>query len=63
MYQIAIVIFDNFTDIDFFLLRDILGRSQMDWSVKILGTKPSHISSLGMEVKTDGHVAETSEAD
>lgn len=63
MYQIAIIIFDDFTDIDFFLLRDILGRSQKDWAVKILGTKPSHISTLGMEVKTDGHVAEASEAD
>ena len=28
MYQIAIVIFDEFTDIDFFLMRDILGRTK-----------------------------------
>lgn len=42
MYQIAIVIFDEFTDIDFFLMRDILGRTKTDWTVKVLGTKPSH---------------------
>ncbi|NLQ22764.1 thiamine biosynthesis protein ThiJ [Shewanella sp. S-1] len=63
MYQIAIVIFDEFTDIDFFLMRDILGRTKTDWTVKVLGTKPSHISSLGMTVATDGHVAEVADAD
>ncbi|QUJ66154.1 DJ-1/PfpI family protein [Photobacterium sp. GJ3] len=63
MYQIAIVIFDDFTDIDFFLLRDILGRSQSDWTVKVLGTKSSHRSSLGMVVKTDGHLSEMSQSD
>lgn len=63
MYQIAIVIFDEFTDIDFFLMRDILGRTKTDWTVKVLGTKPSHRSSLGMTVATDGHVAEVTDAD
>ncbi|GGM88133.1 DJ-1/PfpI family protein [Shewanella xiamenensis] len=63
MYQIAIVIFDEFTDIDFFLMRDILGRTTTDWTVKVLGTKPSHISSLGMTVATDGHVAQVADAD
>ncbi|KDM93439.1 DJ-1/PfpI family protein [Photobacterium galatheae] len=63
MYQIAIVIFDHFTDVDFFLLRDILGRKSSDWTVKVLGTKSVHTSTLGMEVKTDGHVREVTEAD
>jgi len=63
MYQIAIVIFDEFTDIDFFLMRDILGRTTTDWTVKVLGTKPSHRSSLGMTVETHGHVAQVADAD
>ena len=31
--------------------------------MKVLGTKQSHTSSLGMVVKTDGHVAEVADAD
>lgn len=40
MHTIAIVLFDDFTDIDFFLIKDILGRTRHDWVVKVLGTKP-----------------------
>ncbi|SFC57397.1 DJ-1/PfpI family protein [Pseudoalteromonas denitrificans] len=63
MYQIGIVIFDEFTDVDFFLMYDLLGRTLDSWSVKILGTKDAHYSSLGMSVKTDGHVCEVTEQD
>lgn len=63
MYQIAIVVFDQFTDIDFFLMRDILGRTHTDWCVRVLGTNSIHTSALGMTIKTDGHVSEASRAD
>ncbi|WP_341503192.1 DJ-1/PfpI family protein [Gallaecimonas sp. GXIMD4217] len=63
MYQIAIVIFDEFTDVDFYLMRDILGRGKDGWTVRVLGTKREHRSSLGSTVQTDGHVREVAEAD
>jgi len=62
-YQIAIVIFDEFTDIDFFLMRDILGRSSTDWNVRVLGTRSVHTSTLGLTVRTDGHVSQANVAD
>ncbi|MBY0444346.1 MAG: DJ-1/PfpI family protein [Burkholderiales bacterium] len=62
-YEISIIIFEEFTDIDFFLMRDILGRTSTDWNVKVLGTKSIHTSTLGQEVKTDGHVSEANNAD
>ena len=63
MKKIAIVIFDDFTDIDFFLMRDIFGRNQVDWNVKVLGMSGTHRSTLGMSVQTDGHISEASNAD
>ncbi|MCC8368398.1 DJ-1/PfpI family protein [Xenorhabdus sp. PB61.4] len=63
MYTIAIVIFDEFTDIDYFLMRDIFGREKQNWQVKVLGTKPEHVSTLGQAVKTDGPVALANDAD
>ncbi|WP_283165136.1 DJ-1/PfpI family protein [Shewanella aquimarina] len=63
MYKVGIVLFDNFTDVDFFLMNDLLGRTSDSWTVRILGTKPEHHSQLGMTVKTDGHVSEVKEQD
>lgn len=63
MYKIGIVLFDDFTDVDFFLMYDLLGRTTDSWFVKILGTKPEHRSHLGMLVKTDGAIAEVNEQD
>ncbi len=63
MYKVGIVLFDDFTDVDFFLMYDLLGRSKESWSVKILGTKPEHGSALGINVKTDGHVTEARDQD
>jgi transcriptional regulator GlxA family with amidase domain len=63
MKDICIVIFDDFTDIDLFLMWDILGRNKADWRVKILGTKGEHRSARGLSVRTHGHVAEANEAD
>lgn len=63
MHTIAIVLFDDFTDIDFFLIKDILGRTRHDWVVKVLGTKPSHHSVLGNTVTTDDHLMAANDAD
>ncbi|NVN83620.1 MULTISPECIES: DJ-1/PfpI family protein [unclassified Vibrio] len=58
MYNVGVILFDNFTDIDFFLMYDLLGRTTDSWTVSILGTKSEHHSHLGMKVKTDGHISE-----
>jgi len=60
---IVIVIFDSFTDIDLFLMWDILGRNTKDWRVRILGTKDEHLSAHGLAVKTHGRIAEANDAD
>ena len=52
MKTIAIVIFDGFTDVDLFLMRDILGRNRVDWQVRIVGTKANHRSAHGLAVRT-----------
>ncbi|MGR5435119.1 DJ-1/PfpI family protein [Vibrio owensii] len=63
MYTVGIVLFDDFTDVDFFLMYDLLGRTQDSWIVKVLGTKPEHVSHLGMTVKTEGHISEVATQD
>jgi len=63
VYQISIVVFGDFTDVDFFLMRDILGRSSTGWNVRVLGTKSIHTSALGLTIKTDGYVSEANSAD
>ncbi|MEL4422390.1 hypothetical protein AAEH90_12450 [Shewanella algae] len=55
---IAIVAFDEFTDIDLFLMWDIVGRIQNDWQVKLLGSSKSHKSALGLEIEMQGHIRE-----
>lgn len=63
MKTIAIVIFNEFTDIDYFLMRDIFGREKQAWQVKVLGTRPVHTSALGQDVRTDGPLCEATDAD
>jgi transcriptional regulator GlxA family with amidase domain len=63
MKKIVIIIFDSFTDIDLFLMWDILGRNTADWQVKILGTKEIHHSAHGLSIKAHGHITEANEAD
>ncbi|MVF23702.1 hypothetical protein EVC37_19105 [Methylocaldum sp. BRCS4] len=63
MKKIVIVIFDGFTDIDLFLMWDILGRNRTDWQVKILGTKEEHRSAHGLSIKTHGYITEANDAD
>jgi putative intracellular protease/amidase len=63
MKKIAIIIFDDFTDIDLFLMWDILGRNKTDWQVKILGTKEQHRSTHGLLITTHGNISEANDAD
>lgn len=64
MSSIAIVIFDRFTDIDLWLMWDLLNRVRVDgWSVKILGEKGSHISVTGIQTATHGRIEEAKDAD
>jgi transcriptional regulator GlxA family with amidase domain len=62
--KIAIVIFDKFTDIDLFLMWDLLNRVRAaDWEVRILGEKESHLSATDIEIKTHGTLEEANAAD
>lgn len=63
MKTVVIVIFDDFTDIDLFLMWDILGRNNEDWRVRILGTKEEHRSAHGLSIRTHGHISEANNAD
>lgn len=60
----AIVIFDNFTDIDLWLMWDLLNRVKADdWTVKILGERGSHVSVTGMTTTTHGRLEDARDAD
>jgi transcriptional regulator GlxA family with amidase domain len=62
--KIAIVIFDKFTDVDLWLMWDLLNRVRVhDWSVKILGEKEAHVSATGISVATHGRIEEATDAD
>jgi len=63
MKNFVIVIFDDFTDIDLFLMWDILGRNKTDWQVRILGTNAQHRSANGLQVATHGVIHEANHAD
>jgi putative intracellular protease/amidase len=64
MSKIAIVIFDKFTDLDLWLMWDLLNRVRAaDWEVKILGEKETHFSATNIEVKTHGQIEEANDAD
>jgi putative intracellular protease/amidase len=62
--KIAIVIFDKFTDIDLFLMWDLLNRVRVEgWEVRILGEKEAHLSATNIEIKTHGRAEEANDAD
>lgn len=62
--KIAIVAFDDFTDIDVFFPWDLLNRVKVpDWEVKILGDKASHTSIAGLMIPTHEHVTWANQAD
>ena len=47
MKTIALIAFEQFTDIDLFLMWDILGRQRQHWQVRILGSQPELRSANG----------------
>jgi putative intracellular protease/amidase len=62
--KIAIVVFDKFTDVDLWLMWDLLNRVRAaDWSVKILGERETHVSATEMSVATHGRIEEANNAD
>lgn len=62
--KIAIVIFDKFTDVDLFLMWDLLNRVRVEnWQVKILGESERHISATGISIETHGRIEEANESD
>ena len=62
--KVAIVIFDNFTDIDLWLMWDLLNRVRVDdWAVRIVGERDKHISVTGIMTSTHGRLEEAREAD
>jgi putative intracellular protease/amidase len=64
MSKIAIVIFDKFTDLDLWLMWDLLNRVRVEnWEVKILGESETHLSATNIEVKTHGRIGEANDAD
>ncbi|HDR9482650.1 TPA: DJ-1/PfpI family protein [Burkholderia aenigmatica] len=61
--DIALVAFDRFTDVDLFLMWDILGRNNRDWRVRILGAQPVLHSAHGLAIPTHGPLADANHAD
>ena len=62
--KIAIIVFDKYTDVDLFLMWDLLNRVRLEnWEVKILGEKEVHLSATNIEIKTHGKIEEANDAD
>ncbi|MBC7796391.1 MAG: DJ-1/PfpI family protein [Pyrinomonadaceae bacterium] len=62
--KVSIVIFDRFTDVDLFLMYDLLNRVRVkDWQVRILGDKDSHVSATGISIPTHGRLEEANNSD
>ena len=61
---ISIIVFDDFTDLDLFILWDLLKRVRKpDWRVLLLGDKESHTSSTGIEIKMHDFIEKANESD
>src|SRR5262245_36370869 len=62
--KVSIVTFDDFTDLDLFILWDLLNRVEDPaWNVKFLGDKERHVSSTGVEVQMHGQLNEANSCD
>jgi transcriptional regulator GlxA family with amidase domain len=62
--KIAIVTYDDFTDIDVFFMWDLLNRPRVaDWSVRIVGEAEWHRSRSGLPIPMHGRIEEANEAD
>jgi transcriptional regulator GlxA family with amidase domain len=56
--QVSIVCFDGFTDVDVFLLWDLLNRVQFpDWKVQLVGENDEHVSSTGLRIPMHARLA------
>lgn len=61
---VAIIAFDDFTDIDVFFLWDLLNRvNHPHWQVKILADKPEVVSATGIKLAVHGVLEEAATAD
>ncbi|MBS1509489.1 MAG: DJ-1/PfpI family protein [Bacteroidetes bacterium] len=66
MKKAAIIVFDQFTDVDVFLPWDLLNRVRIrhkDFEVKLLGTAPTHRSSAGIDIAMHGMIEACKDAD
>lgn len=64
MTNIALIAFDDFTDIDLFLPWDLLKRvKRPDWTVRMLGEDSHQTSSTGIRIPMHGHISEANAAD
>jgi transcriptional regulator GlxA family with amidase domain len=62
--KVSIVTFDDFTDLDLFILWDLLNRVELPgWRVKLLGDRESHTSSTGVEIRMHGPLGEANSSD
>src|ERR1044071_1857625 len=62
--DVVIVTFDDFTDLDLFILWGLLTRVEApSWRRRLLGGAGSHTSSTGVEVKMHGRLEEANAAD
>jgi len=62
--RISIVIFDDFTDIDLFLMWDLFNRVRLpEWDVRIVGEKSHHISATGLITATHGPIEDANQSD
>jgi transcriptional regulator GlxA family with amidase domain len=62
--KVSIVTFNDFTDLDLFILWDLLNRVDVPaWEVRLLGERESHVSSTGIEVKMHGPLREANGSD
>lgn len=53
--KVSIVTFDDFTDLDLFILWDLLNRVESPgWRVELLGEGRAHVSSTGVEIRMHG---------
>jgi transcriptional regulator GlxA family with amidase domain len=62
--KISIIAFDDFTDIDVFLMWDIFNRVDLSgWKVEILGSEDFHVSSTGIRIPVHGRLDRARESD
>jgi transcriptional regulator GlxA family with amidase domain len=62
--NVAIVTFDDYTDIDLILIWDLLNRVHVPgWCVRLLGEAPVHRSMTGLSVPVHGPISESALAD